>query len=211
MKMVPVALVLAYLIWPDVALACEPPDWVELSKAYGAFLDEPSDMNAKRVLAMLPFCSPDIAADNAYWTELAPDAGLPGHNYQYYHEVLGLARQGNVNAIEIMFRLAWLYDGEEGEALSTDLGGISDSQPKAFLKAYSAERGEVRDLDTVLTGLGPEYIDDFPAQIKKLKKRYAILSGVREVPKSSKEDCLKVLTKQIDFLKETLRDAASQS
>lgn len=210
MKKLSLALVLCCWGWNCSATACPPPDWFDVSKAYHVFLDHPTEANADTLIHKLPACTPDVEPDNEYWANLAPDAGIPGRNYQNYHELVALAEDGNIGAIRMMFRLEWLFDGDEGEVLGKDIGRISDIRPSEFLKAYAASRGDVRDLDGDLTSLPPTYIDDFSAQIKKLTQRYNALKLVKGVPKDAKEDCLNILRKQIKGLKEVLRESGPE-
>lgn len=191
--------------------ACTLPDWTKAVPAYQTFLGQPSEKNARAVLDVIPPCTVEYGANDLdARDDFSPDIGLPGRDHENYRKLLALAESGNVGAIQILFRLEWLFDAEQGETLGVDIGKVSDARPRDFLVAYSESEGTVRDLDGDITALGPEYVDDFPAQIKKLKKRYAALKATKGAPPRAKEECLRVIRKWIEALQQMERQSKSQ-
>lgn len=177
-------------------------DWPQLTRTLDSYVSKSNKQDAAVLLERLPSCDSGVGYDESFNEKINPESDTSND----YSKLKSLAQGGDIDAIKVMFRLTLFFCGGEGsEVESQDLGEISVTHPREFLLAYSATKTQMRGLNHILAGLGPDYVDDVPAQIKELKIRYASLSQVRDVSDASKdaqEECLQVLKDEINLLEQ---------
>jgi hypothetical protein len=156
-------------------------DWKTVEKAYGGFVNCPSQENAKALLAALPQDKTDKMIGNA---EHALGLIFSSENFPILY---GEAIAGERTSVEIYFRLLNVSDGFGLELVLSTLGDIARNYPHLFLEILS----QYQDIESIKTqGLPVSFVgggyDVHPrAAIYIQEKRIEALENVND-PKYKK-------------------------
>jgi hypothetical protein len=186
-------LIAACILGPLCDETCARPiDHFALKKAYIAFLASPDDVSSVQVLDLLPNKPVSAEGDGQEFVELRQEIFYDKENFSILEEHY---RAGNVNAINVAYKLKNISDGWTAEMLDILLGSIIVSRPRLFLSGLERNFEYVARLDAVLANLGPEYVDKPSDQLSVLSKRHEAISSVSDPSlESIRRKCLSVLS-----------------
>lgn len=87
--------------------------------------------------------------------------------------------QGNLQELNKAFIKLSKSDGNNAEELDILIGKTISLYPTNFLKAYEKNKKHVKGLDSLVSNLGPEFVDDFPRQALEIRKRIQALKAIK--------------------------------
>jgi hypothetical protein len=164
-----------------IILICKPAhaqcvDWDGIKETYDTYIKDPSSLNAGKLIGILP---DDLSMEdrrNPKWGKTL--------DYIFEHEKFilleNLIKDGDENAINVIFKLKTITDGSSALHTDTVIGSIIIPHTKLFLKTLKNNRRYVHRLDVILLSTGPKLVDKFDEQSALLRKRYLALKAVKD-------------------------------
>jgi hypothetical protein len=161
---------------PVASLDAAEVDWNEVTARYTAYIENPNDETARRLLAVLPEEAALEGAPESEWRE--------GNAFIFAKErfliLERLVRAGNTDSIKIAFRLQAISDGHNSELIYRALGALIVEKPRLFLLCLKENLQYVMRLDALLGNLGPQYVDAPERQLAELRRRREAISSVED-------------------------------